>query len=132
MVFDSSGGQITKDELDSLCHVRFDIFGICSSSRCQFHQDFTSSFFIQKMYAQLYCTSAFDCILLERKFAKKSYRKMLVKLTSDLLIVLIVSVMKGLTPIATAVVNFGKLQYVIALYWDNFLQRFSKLNCCHH
>jgi hypothetical protein len=57
---------------------------------------------------------------------------MLVKSTTDLLIVLIVSIMKGLTPIVTAIVNFGKLQYVTSLYWSNFAQRFSKLNCPHH
>jgi hypothetical protein len=37
-------------------------------------------------------------------------------------IVLIVSVMKGATPILTAIVNFGKLQNMVELYWKNTIQ----------
>jgi hypothetical protein len=40
----------------------------------------------------------------------------------DILIVLIVSVMKGTTPILTAIVNFGKLQNMVKLYWENIIQ----------
>ncbi len=38
-----------------------------------------------------------------------------------LLTVLIVSVMKGATPILTAIVNFGKLQNMVELYWENVI-----------
>ncbi len=37
-------------------------------------------------------------------------------------IVLIVSVMKGATPILTAIVNFGKLPNMVELYWKNTIQ----------
>jgi hypothetical protein len=40
----------------------------------------------------------------------------------DILIVLIVSIMKGATPILTAIVNFGKLQNMLKLYWENTIQ----------
>ncbi len=39
----------------------------------------------------------------------------------DILIVLIVSIMKGATPILTAIVNFGKLQNMVELYWENVI-----------
>jgi hypothetical protein len=45
----------------------------------------------------------------------------------DLAIVLIVSVMKSATPIITALVNFGKLQTVAKLYWENSVHTFNKL-----
>ena len=44
----------------------------------------------------------------------------------DLLIVLVVSLMKGITPIVTAVVNFGKLQTVVKQYCDNSVHSVRK------
>ena len=44
----------------------------------------------------------------------------------DLLIVLVVSLMKGITPIVTAVVNFGKLQSVVKQYCDNSVHSVRK------
>jgi hypothetical protein len=45
----------------------------------------------------------------------------------DLAIVLIVSVMKSVTPIVTALVNFGKLWTVAKLYWENSVHTFNEL-----
>ena len=44
----------------------------------------------------------------------------------DLLIVLVVSLMKGISPIFTAVVNFGKLQTVVKQYCDNSVHSVRK------
>jgi hypothetical protein len=44
----------------------------------------------------------------------------------DMAIVVIVSVMKGVTPIVTALVNFGKIQTVVKLYWERAVQDFKK------
>ncbi len=43
-----------------------------------------------------------------------------------LLIVLIVSIMKGATPILTAIVNFGKLQNIVEIYWENIIHMCRK------
>jgi hypothetical protein len=45
----------------------------------------------------------------------------------DLAIVLIVSVMKSVTPIVTALINFGKLQTVAKLYWENSFHIFNRI-----
>jgi hypothetical protein len=45
----------------------------------------------------------------------------------DLTILLIVSVMKSATPIVTALINFGKLQTVAKLYWENSVHIFNRI-----
>jgi hypothetical protein len=41
--------------------------------------------------------------------------------SSDTIIVLAVSTLKGLVPILTTITNFGKIQNVLALYWQNLV-----------
>jgi hypothetical protein len=41
--------------------------------------------------------------------------------SSDTIIVLAVSTLKGLVPILTTIANFGKIQNVLALYWQNLV-----------
>ncbi len=41
-------------------------------------------------------------------------------------IVLIVSIMKGATPILTVIVNFGKLQNMVEIYWENVIHLWRK------
>ncbi len=46
------------------------------------------------------------------------------------LTVLIFSTMKGLVPILTTIANFGKIQNVLALYWQNMLYRLIECFKC--
>jgi len=39
---------------------------------------------------------------------------------ADNVVFVIISLLKGITPIVTAVVNFGKLQVVVRLYWAKY------------
>ena len=57
----------------------------CREIRCQFHQHFTSSFFVQKSFEQLFCTyglGLYFCFW-QKETGAKSACKMLVKLTLE-------------------------------------------------
>ncbi len=41
---------------------------------------------------------------------------------SDILNVLICSSLKGFVPILTTIANFGKIQHILLLYWQNFTE----------
>ena len=44
----------------------------------------------------------------------------------DIAVVIGSVMIKGITPIVTALVNFGKLQSVAKLYWENTVEAFRK------
>ncbi len=50
--------------------------------------------------------------------------------SSDTIIVLAVSTLKGLVPILTTIANFGKIQNVLALYWQNLALHFLECFKC--
>jgi hypothetical protein len=54
------------------------------TTRCQFHQHFMRSFFVWKLYVQIFCTWSMALYFFgKRKLVEKLFLKMLVKLTTD-------------------------------------------------
>jgi len=49
---------------------------------------------------------------------------------SETLTVLIISTLKGLVPILTTIANFGKIQNVLALYWQNLVSHLRECFKC--